>query len=69
MTKKNPLRRWRKSHDITQCELARILNVHRNTVIDWERGRYVPGTINMLKIYERTGITPSDWQRFLLEVK
>jgi transcriptional regulator with XRE-family HTH domain len=33
------LKRWRKSHDITQAELARLLTVSKRTLEGWEAGR------------------------------
>ncbi|WP_297565707.1 helix-turn-helix transcriptional regulator [uncultured Faecalibaculum sp.] len=47
---KNRLEELRRQHDITQEELARILEVSRQTVSSLEKGRYNPSIQLAFKI-------------------
>lgn len=47
---KNNVKSLRKSKGITQEELAKLLDVSRQTIISIESGRYVPSTLLTLKI-------------------
>ena len=43
---------FRKEHDLTQVELADIVNVTRQTIIAIEKGNYVPSVALAIKIAE-----------------
>ena len=47
---KNNVKSSRKSKGLTQEELAKLLDVSRQTIISIESSRYVPSTVLSLKI-------------------
>jgi len=54
------LRAWRKAHDLSQLELADLLEVHAMTLSKWERGvhsipRLVPRILATIDRAERKG--------------
>lgn len=52
---KNNVRINRRTKNLTQEELAQLLNVSRQTIISIESGRYVPSTVLSLKIAKYLG--------------
>lgn len=57
---KNRLEAIRKAHDITQEELAEVLEVSRQTISSVENGRYNPSIILAFKIARHFGISIED---------
>ncbi|MCQ0112128.1 helix-turn-helix transcriptional regulator [Zhouia amylolytica] len=47
---KNNLKVHRAIKDITQAELAEVINVSRQTINAMEKGKYVPSTVLALKL-------------------
>ncbi len=47
---KNNVKTSRNAKGLTQEELAKLLNVSRQTIISIESGRYVPSTVLSLKM-------------------
>lgn len=47
---KNELKKWRQFHDLTQEQVAKSINVSRQTINSIEKGRYVPSTVLALKL-------------------
>lgn len=47
----------RKKHELTQAQLADILDVSVNTIQNWERGRNLPSGDNLNKYLKALGIT------------
>jgi len=54
---KNRLEEIRKQHDITQEDLAAILEVSRQTISSLENGRYNPSIMLAFKIARHFGIS------------
>lgn len=46
------LRRLRRDRDMTQAQLAVALNVKKNSVYNWERGKYAPNRRSINKLEE-----------------
>jgi len=44
------LKEFRKAAKLTQQELADRIGVHRNSIIDYEKGRYEPKGYNLFSI-------------------
>ncbi|PAB57134.1 transcriptional regulator [Anaeromicrobium sediminis] len=47
---KNRIRQLRDIHNLTQDEIAKLVNVSRQTIISLEKGRYNPSIILAFKI-------------------
>ena len=61
------LRTYRKQHKITQRQLAERMDVHYNTILNWERGEYLPATKGIvLELAQQLGLE-DDETRHLLE--
>lgn len=60
MASQHPLKRFRQAKGLTQGALAKELGVRGNTVWRWENGSRLPRRTEMLRIVERTGISPSE---------
>ena len=54
------IRRARMDLNLTQKELATILEVYTSTIDKWERQRTVPNEISKIKIKEFLGYDPLD---------
>ena len=52
---KNNVKVTRRTKNLTQEELAKLLSVSRQTIISIESGRYVPSTVLSLKIAKYLG--------------
>lgn len=60
------LKGFRQREGLTQKELANSLGVHRNSISDWERGSYLPGTRDMaLDLAEALGLNPTETDQLL----
>lgn len=61
----NPLRKYRKSMDMTVYEVATTLGVSSQTVNQWEKGTVMPRTENFANIAQYMGVPVSgllgDW--------
>ncbi len=63
------LKEWREARELTQQELARRVQVSRQSIIALESGRYRPTTVLALKLSEVLGVRvedvfslePQDW--------
>lgn len=51
------LRQWRRSRDLTQRQLASLLGVTVQTVVQWERGKSEPSLQSLIKLQKITGLT------------
>lgn len=62
-----PLRRWRLSRPkpMGRNEAARLLDVHRTSMSNWERGIWPPNEIDQEAITRLTGITRQQWREWL----
>lgn len=65
-TARNPLRRWRQQHGVTQAQLAGDMRVHPSVVSQWETGRSIPSLDKFDGLYRRTGIAVHDLLRFFV---
>lgn len=54
---KNNLKVQRAIKDITQAQLADIINVSRQTINAMEKGKYVPSTVLALKLAVYFGVS------------
>lgn len=50
--KKNKIKEYRKSQNLSQSDLARIMEVKQNTISQWETGERVPGLLQGLRLAE-----------------
>lgn len=57
---KDKIRKARRSKGMKQTELADALNVHPNTVSNWERGVHVPQDLELESIARELGVAVSD---------
>ena len=57
---KDSLKVERAKHDLTQEQLAQMVNVSRQTINSIEEGRYVPSTLSALRLSVIFGITVND---------
>ena len=57
---KNKLDEFRKQRDITQEELAEVLEVSRQTISSLEKGKYNPSIILAFKIARYFGVSIED---------
>lgn len=64
---KNTIRIQRAIHSLTQEELAKQINVSRQTINTMESGKYIPSTLLALKMARVFGITVEEL--FQLEEK
>lgn len=44
------IKKWRKDRKITQAEMAKLLNVSRQTYINYESGSFEPSFITLVQI-------------------
>jgi transcriptional regulator with XRE-family HTH domain len=57
MAMDSPLRRWRKSQNVTQAELARRCGVPESTIAKWEQQFSRPRGARLDKLAEVTGLS------------
>ncbi|ETZ22310.1 hypothetical protein N824_25610 [Pedobacter sp. V48] len=57
MAMKNSIRVQRAIKNITQAELASLVNVSRQTINTMESGKYIPSTVLSLKIAAIFGVS------------
>lgn len=53
---KNKIRVHRAIHDLTQEDLAKMINVSRQTINTMESGKYIPSTLLALKMATMLGV-------------
>lgn len=53
---KNKIRVHRAIHDLTQEDLAKMINVSRQTINTMESGKYIPSTLLALKMARMLGV-------------
>ncbi len=46
----NKLKELRKDRNLTQAELAKLLDVDRSTIAQWERGENMPRTKTLIRL-------------------
>jgi transcriptional regulator with XRE-family HTH domain len=51
------IKRWREGRDLSKADVARSLNIHLESVLQWENGSTTPTTDNLHKFVESLGIT------------
>lgn len=61
----NKKRKAEGTREITQGDIANLIQVSATAVSDWEQGKKHPGFLNVLKYCEVLGITPDE----LVEIK
>ena len=54
------IREFRKKKNMTQAELAEILEVHENTLRRWENGSFEPRSNDLLKLCKALGCTEAE---------
>lgn len=54
---KNQLKELRTSQQLTQIQLAEMVNVSRQSIISIETNRYIPSVLLSIKIAKALGIT------------
>ena len=54
------IREFRKKKNMTQAELAEILEVHENTLRRWENGSFEPRSNDLLKLCKTLGCTEAE---------
>lgn len=57
------LKRWRMSNDLTQREVAKLLDTYPHYISFWERGLRRPELYNAVVIEKEVDIPPRDWFR------
>lgn len=57
---KNKIKVQRAIHNLTQDELARKIQVSRQTIITMESGKYVPSTLLALRMGRLFGVSVED---------
>ena len=51
-TNDSPISRLRIERGITQAQLAAMIGVHKNRICDWEKGKFMPRGVNLMKLSE-----------------
>lgn len=57
---KNSIKVERAKKDLTQAELAKLVNVSRQTINAMELGKYVPSTVLAMKVAHVFGVNVND---------
>lgn len=57
---KKGLKFWRLNADLGLRDAAKILNIHENTLRNWERNPGSVRYVDVLKLAELYGVTPED---------
>lgn len=56
----NPIKDARRTQGVSQQELAKRMGVHRQSVADWEIGRYLPSGKNLTRLCSELDISPME---------
>lgn len=69
--RRNPLREWRREHDVTQGSVSALIGVSLNTVRNWETGANEPTNghfVVMSELLERPELR-QEWQAWMNELQ